>query len=252
LLRPLRPLVHGALRPRTLRNTRSESSTASKTLEPARPGSTYVVPESSSPLRSTSFPGRHRGFRPRWSPRTLEPSASGRTMTRRTGAPGCLTDPETDGSTRDPQLPWGSCCIRKTLWRLPVLYSVRYRHTRRSRKFSRAFGPRKTPDTVARAARPFRVTGLSKSYLLGQLSRRCRADFLGSVESPSCSAEAEPHHLSATRSAVCPSRVLANQPTGLNADPCPALGLSYSVPAHFNAAASWIGRRSAAVHWRAK
>ena len=35
--------------------------------------------------------------------------------------------------------------------------------------------------------------------------------------------------------AVCPSRVLAMQPTGLNADPCPALGLSLSVPAHFNA-----------------
>jgi hypothetical protein len=31
---------------------------------------------------------------------------------------------------------------------------------------------RETLDTVARAARPFRVTGLSKSNLLGQLSRR--------------------------------------------------------------------------------
>ena len=62
-----------------------------------------------------------------------------------------------------------------------------------------------------------------------------RADFLGSVESPSCPAEAGPHHLSATRTAVCPSRVLAIQPTGLNADPCTALGLSYSVPARFNA-----------------
>ena len=61
------------------------------------------------------------------------------------------------------------------------------------------------------------------------------ADFLGSVESPSCPTEVGPHHLSATRSAVCPSRVLANQPTGLNGDPCPPLGLSYSVPAHFNA-----------------
>lgn len=53
---------------------------ASKTLEPARPSPTYVVPESSSPLRSTSFPSRRKGFRPRWSPRTLESSASGQAL----------------------------------------------------------------------------------------------------------------------------------------------------------------------------
>jgi hypothetical protein len=57
-----------------------ESSTDSQTLEPARTGPTYVVPESSSPLRSTSFPSRHRGFRPRFSPRTLESSASERAL----------------------------------------------------------------------------------------------------------------------------------------------------------------------------
>jgi len=44
-------------------------------------------------------------------------------MTLRTGAPGFFTDSETSGSARDPQLPWGSCCIRKTFWRLPMHYS---------------------------------------------------------------------------------------------------------------------------------
>ena len=54
-----------------------ESSTGSKTLEPLRPGSMAMVPELPSPLRSTSFPDRHRGFRPRSSPHSLAPSASG-------------------------------------------------------------------------------------------------------------------------------------------------------------------------------
>jgi len=71
-LHPLRPLVHGAPQPRTLRNTRSASSADSLTLEPVRSGSTAVVPELSSPLRSASFPDRRRGFRPRFSPRALE------------------------------------------------------------------------------------------------------------------------------------------------------------------------------------
>ena len=61
------------------------------------------------------------------------------------------------------------------------------------------------------------------------------AAFLGSVESPGCPAEAGPHHLSALSPAVCPSRVLAEQPTGLDIDPCAMPGLSSSVPAHFNA-----------------
>jgi hypothetical protein len=129
------------LRPRcsTVSNSEEyevESSAASKALVPVRSGSTAVVPEPASPLRSTSFPDRRRGFRPRWSPHALEPSASGRTMMRRVGTSGCSADPETNGSTRDPQLPWGSCCIRKTFWRLPAFYSTRYRHTQRSWKFS--------------------------------------------------------------------------------------------------------------------
>ena len=148
-----------------------ESSADSKALEPARSGSTAVVPEPSNPLRSTSFPGRRKGFRPGSSPRALESSASGRTMTRRTGAPGSSTDLRTSGSTRDPQLPWGSCCIRKTFWRLPVLHSDRHRHAHRSREFP-GFDPRETCGSVSRAARPSRVTGLSKSDLLGQHSRR--------------------------------------------------------------------------------
>jgi len=151
-----------------------ESSADSKTLEPLRPGSTAVVPEPPSPLRSTSFPDRRGGFRSRSSPHTLELSAPGRTMMRRAGVTGCFTDPETSGSTRDPQLPWGSCCIRKTFWRLPVCYSNRHRHAHRSRKFSGVRDPVQTPGTVTRAARPSRVTGLSKSRLFGQQSRRFR------------------------------------------------------------------------------
>ena len=50
---------------------------AFKTLEPIRPGPTAVVPRPRSPLRSTSFPNRRKGFRPRSSPHTLEPSAAG-------------------------------------------------------------------------------------------------------------------------------------------------------------------------------
>jgi len=65
-----------------------ESSTDSETLEPLRPGSMAMVPEPPSPLRSTSSPNRRGGFRSRSSPRSLEPSASGRTMTRRAGDPG--------------------------------------------------------------------------------------------------------------------------------------------------------------------
>jgi hypothetical protein len=69
-------------------------------------------------------------------PHALESSTAGRTIPLRTGAPGSLTDPGTGGSTRDPQLPWGSCCIRKTFWRLPMLDSIRHRHARQSWRFS--------------------------------------------------------------------------------------------------------------------
>ena len=41
------------------------------------------------------------------------------------------------------------------------------------------------------------------------------AAFLGSMGSPSSRAEARPHHLSAMRAAVCPYRVLADSPYGL-------------------------------------
>jgi len=110
LPRPLRSFAHGARQPRTLRNTRSQAPQARKHLSP-----TALVPwpwfqASQAPLRSTSFPDRRRGFRPRWSPHALRPSAAGRTIPRRAGASGCFTCPGTRGSTRDPQLPWGFRC----------------------------------------------------------------------------------------------------------------------------------------------
>ena len=61
------------------------------------------------------------------------------------------------------------------------------------------------------------------------------AAFLGSLGSPSLPAEASPHHLSGLRTTVCPYRVLAAHPTGLDTDPCTVLGLPFSVPAYFNA-----------------
>jgi hypothetical protein len=151
-----------------------ESSADSEALEPSHPGPTAVVPRPPSPLRSTCFPGRHKGFRPRWSPHALESSASGRTMTRRTGAPGCLTDPETGGSTRDPQLPWGSCCDRKTLWRLPVLYSNRHRHARRSREFSGAEAPSGRAPRLPAPFVPLMSPDYQRAFCRGQQSRRLR------------------------------------------------------------------------------
>jgi hypothetical protein len=170
---PLAPL-----RPRcsTVSNSEEyevESSAASKALEPLRPGSTAVVPRSRSPLRSTSSPGCRRGFRPHWSPRTLESSASGRTMTRRTGIPGSSTSPETNGSSRDPQLPWGFRCIgrRSGAFRCSTPPSTGIP----GRAGSFRGLPLRSPAAVARSVRPFHVTGLSKSHLLGQHSRRCRS-----------------------------------------------------------------------------
>jgi hypothetical protein len=55
-----------------------------------------------------------------------------------------------------------------------MLYSNGHRHAHRSRKFSGVRDPLRTHAAVSRTARPFRVTGLSKSHLLGQQSRRFR------------------------------------------------------------------------------
>jgi len=69
--RPRRVSASAApLRPRcsTVSNSEEyevESSAASKALEPLRPGSTAVVPEPKSPLRSASSPSHRRSFRPR-------------------------------------------------------------------------------------------------------------------------------------------------------------------------------------------
>jgi len=104
---PLHPLAYGARQPRTLRNTRSESSADSKMLEPALPwshGRGSRAPESPS---EHITPAPSPWLSPPQSPLALEPSASGRTMTRRTGTSGSFTSAGTSGSAGDPQLPWG-------------------------------------------------------------------------------------------------------------------------------------------------
>jgi hypothetical protein len=148
-----------------------ESSADSKALEPARSGSTAVVPERPNPLRSTSFPVCRKSFRSCSSPRALEPSASGRALSRkprRVGpAPQGVSPARKPADLREIRSSHGVlAAIRKTLWRLPVCDSVRHRHAHRSWKFSGCH-PRKTPGTVARAARPFHVTGLSKIICSG-------------------------------------------------------------------------------------
>ena len=148
-----------------------ESFAASQALELLHPGSTAVVPEPTSPLRSTSPPCRRRDFRPCWSPLVLKPSSLRQAATAQAGTSGSSTDTAASGSSRDPQLPWGFCCIRKTFWRLPVYDSTRYRHTRRSWKFL-GVSPERTFTAVARCDRPFHDIGISKSHLTGQPSRR--------------------------------------------------------------------------------
>ena len=105
------------------------------------------------------------------------------------------------------------------------------RHT-----FSRSYGV-SLPSSLARVLS--RALGYSprppESVCSTDTKVALCAAFLGSLESPSCPAEAGPHHLSTLSLAVCPSRVLARQSTGLDTDPCPVLGLSFSVPARFNA-----------------
>jgi hypothetical protein len=128
-----------------------------------------VVPRPASPLRSTSSPGCRRGFRPRWSPRTLEPSASGRTMMRQAGVPGSSTSPETSGSSRDPQLPWGFRCIGRRSGAFRCSTPPSTGMLGRAGSFRGL--PLRPPAAVARSVRPFHVTGLSKSHLLGQQSR---------------------------------------------------------------------------------
>ena len=150
------------------------SSADSKALEPIHPGSTAVVPESPSPLRSTSPRDRRGCFRLRSFPLALFPGTSGRTMTLRIGAPGSFTSHEASGSTRDPQLPWGSCCNPEDVLAPSGAPLRGHRHVHQSRKFSGARVPLRAFGSVSLAARPFRVTGLSKSHLLGQQSRRFR------------------------------------------------------------------------------
>jgi hypothetical protein len=169
---PLHPLVYGARQPRTLRNTRSESSADSKMLEPALPwshGRGSRAPESPS---EHITPASSQRLSPPQSPLALEPSASGRTMTRRTRHHRVFRQCGNQRIYWRPAAPMGFSLIRKTSWRLPVLYSCGYRHTRRSRMFSEVRDPRSPPGPVARAVRTTRVTRISKNHLLGQQSRR--------------------------------------------------------------------------------
>ena len=149
-----------------------ESSADSKALEPASPGSTAVVPEPPSPLRSTSSAGRRRGSRLRWSPHTLESEAlwanhdasnrrprvfhrpaNLRIYERSTASMGFLLLPEDALAPPGAPLRPAPACPSK-----PEVF--------------RGFIPVWARDSVALVLRPFRVTGLSKSHLLGQLSRR--------------------------------------------------------------------------------
>jgi len=102
LPRLLHPLTHGARQPRTLRNTRSQAPQAPRHLSPPALVPWPRFQDSQAPLRSTSSPDRRRGFHPRSSPHTLEPSAAGRTIPRRAGASGSSPDPGTNGPTGDP------------------------------------------------------------------------------------------------------------------------------------------------------
>ncbi len=64
------------------------------------------------------------------------------------------------------------------------------------------------------------------------------AAFLGSVGLPSIRSKLRPHHLSITRTAVCPYRVLAIQSTGLNAHTNNALG--YPTPSPLTSTPSLV------------
>jgi hypothetical protein len=105
------------------------------------------------------------------------------------------------------------------------------RHT-----FSRSYGV-SLPSSLARVLS--RALGYSprppESVCSTVTKVALHADFLGSLELPSCPAEAGPHHLSTSCLAVCPCRVLARRSTGLDTDPFTVLELSFSVPAYFNA-----------------
>ena len=118
-----------------------------------------------------------------------------------------------------------------TSQRLPSKSDHAGRHT-----FSRSYGV-SLPSSLARVLS--RALGYSprppESVCSTVTEVALCAAFLGNLESSSCPAEAGPHHLSALSLTVCPSRVLARQPTGLDTDPCTVLGLSFSVPARFNA-----------------
>jgi len=111
-------------KPRTLRNTRSESSAGSKVLEPALPwfhGRGSRAPESPS---EHITPAPSQWLSPPQSPLAPEPSASGRTMTRRTRHHRVFRQCGNQRIYWRSAAPMGFSLIRKTLWRLPVCYSA--------------------------------------------------------------------------------------------------------------------------------
>jgi hypothetical protein len=168
--RLLRPLVRGALQSRTLRNTRSRAPQPPRHLSPSAlvPRPWFQSPQAPSGAHhSQAVAG---AFAPAGPLTCLSPRRSGRTMARQAGTPGSFTSPGTGGSTRDPQLPWGFRCIRKTFWRLPML-SPPGTGIPGGAGSSRSL-PRETLAMVSRRTRPFHVIGLSKSRILGQPSRR--------------------------------------------------------------------------------
>jgi hypothetical protein len=161
------PLASGAYHPQALRNMRSDAPAPRRHLSPQALVPWPWFQDFRTPLRSPSFPDRRSSFRRRSSPLALCPSAPRRTAARRAGAPGCSTDPGTGGSARDPQLPWGSCDTRKTLWRLPVLFPDGHRHARQGRRFSAACAPSGSAPRLPGPRRPSLSPDYQRTVVLG-------------------------------------------------------------------------------------
>jgi hypothetical protein len=160
---PLHPLVHGARQPRTLRNTRSESSADSKVLEPALSWSHGRGSRTSESPSEPITPAPSQRLSPPQSPLVLVPSASGRTMTRRTRHRRVFHQCENQRIYWRPAAPMGFSLIRKTLWRLPVCYSAGYRHILRSRMFPEVRDLRNSSSAVTRADRTIRAGSVASA-----------------------------------------------------------------------------------------
>jgi len=123
-----------------------ESSTASQTLEPCPIWSRVRGSRVKRPPTEHIIPGPSQGLSPPLIPPHALSSASRRALLHASRdasdrRPGVFDQPGNQRIYWRSAAPLGFMLHRKTLWRLPVLYSVRHRHARRSRKFSRAFDP---------------------------------------------------------------------------------------------------------------